>query len=516
MISLQLKQQRCTQKSALIMVFVIALAILSACVSQPPTSASTGKAKSGFIPVSHPDELDYKPRILKSPAARDYQHQLNNGNVAYIVEDHSLPLVQMTIFSPAGAYMLDHQAVVASGMASTMLRDGGTRNMTPEQLDERIDFLASSIGFGIGQFYSSASVNSLTGNFDESLGLLFEMLTQPAFDTERLQINKERSVEVMRQRNDDTRSIEPRVWSDVIYGEDFYINRRATAAQVRQIDRQQMQTVIDQVFTNGNLVISISGDVDANKVVTQLNEYIAMLPVASELPAKSDSSKPFQAGLYGVMKDDVNQTRVSIGHPGVRHGHADEYAIRVMNDILGGGGFTSRITSRVRSDEGLAYSAGSRYQMNRYYDGQFRAAFQSKNISVSQAVKIVLEEIDNIRNHAVTAEDLATAIESQVSFVADLYSSADRMANRFARDDLNQEDEQYWQNYEANIRAVTVEDVQRVAKQHLHPDQLRILLVGNLDEAEQGNQLHGSLSSVTGLNLTRIPLKDPLTLEILE
>jgi len=214
-----------------------------------------------------------------------------------------------------------------------------------------------------------------------------------------------------------------------------------------------------------------------------------------------------------VNKDDVTQTRVSVGHPGPRVGDPDEYAIAVMNDVLGGGGFTSRITSRVRSDEGLAYSAGSGFRLGRYYPGQFRAFFQSKNQSVSQALDIVLEEINTIRNEPISDKELATARESQVSFLADLFSSANRTATRFANDAMVNRDPEYWANYEANIRKVTQADVLRVAKKHLQPEQLRILLVGKLDEALAGEGEFADIEARLSRKLVKIGLKDPLTLE---
>ena len=114
------------------------------------------------------------------------------------------------------------------------------------------------------------------------------------------------------------------------------------------------------------------------------------------------------AGVYMVHKPDVNQGRVSIGHLGILRGNPDEFAIDMMNDILGGSGFTSRIMSRVRTDEGLAYDAGSSYSPGVYYEGQFRAAFQSKSATAARAAQIVLDEIERMRKEKVSAEELET------------------------------------------------------------------------------------------------------------
>jgi zinc protease len=146
-------------------------------------------------------------------------------------------------------------------------------------------------------------------------------------------------------------------------------------------------------------------------------------------------------------------------------------------------------------------------------DGEFRAVFQSKNPSVPQAVAIVLEEINRIRTEPVTQKEIEVAKEAVIVGLNELFTNASRRASRFAQDEFNGEDDGYWNNFETNVRSVTIEDVQRVAETWLQPDQLRILVTGKLDEAAAGDGEHGSLEKVTGMALQQLQLKDPLTLE---
>jgi predicted Zn-dependent peptidase len=464
----------------------------------------------------HPNQLVFSERVLSFPDASNYRHELDGGNVAFMVENHDLPLVRIALYSKAGSYLLKPDQAGLSAMTATMLRDGGTADLSPEQLDERLAFLATGIGFSIGATSSSASLDTLSQNLDESLNLMFDMLVEPRFDAQRLAINRDKLIEGMRRRNDDSRRIEPRVWSELLYGERFFLNHHSTQTTVEAVDVEAMRELVAMAFASGQLIFAISGDIEPERIKADLNRQLSRLPASGPLPAIPDALETAAVGVYGVDKDDVNQTRVALGHPGLRKGHPDEYALAVMNDILGGGGFTSRIVGRVRSDEGLAYSAGSSFSLGRYFPGRFKASFQSKNASVPQALAIILEEIDRIRSAPVSDEEMRIAIESQTAFLADLYSSARDMATRFALDYFNQVDPDYWRNYEANIRKVSVADVQRVARQHLHPDQLRILLVGKLSEAQAGDGEHGTLESVTGRSLQPIRLKDPLSQEFLE
>jgi zinc protease len=216
-----------------------------------------------------------------------------------------------------------------------------------------------------------------------------------------------------------------------------------------------------------------------------------------------------------VNKADVNQGRVSIGHIGAMRDNPDYYALTIMNDILGGGGFTSRITSRVRSDEGLAYSAGSSYGFGIYNPGIFRASFQSKNPTTSQALEIVMEEINRLRTTKVTAEELETAKNFLIEVFPRNFSTAAQIAGNFAQDEFTKRAPDFWTSYRDRVRAVTADDVQRVAQKYLQPDKLVVLVVGNIDEITKGNPdkpQYSLLKIAKDGQIRRIPLPDPLTM----
>jgi predicted Zn-dependent peptidase len=215
-----------------------------------------------------------------------------------------------------------------------------------------------------------------------------------------------------------------------------------------------------------------------------------------------------------VHKADVNQGRVSMGHLGIMRGNPDEFAIDMMNDVLGGSGFTSRITNRVRSDEGLAYSAGSVFSEGIYYPGVFRASFQTKSATAAQATQIILDEIERIRKERVSAEELETVKNSAIEIFPRYFASAAAIAGTFAGDEFTGRDPKYWETYRDKVRAVTADDVLRVAQKYLQPDKMVILLVGNADEIIKGSadKPQFSIQKISNGKITRIPLPDPLTM----
>lgn len=483
---------------------IIAVLLLSGC-SETPQRPERERPSPGSLP-EHPSALRFEEVSYQVPEAADYRHELIGDSVAYIVEDDTLPLVEITFWAPVGDFVVPADQAGLATLTGVMLRQGGTQELSADELDERLDFLATEIGIGIGSTSASATLDSLSANLDESLDLLFDMLTEPRLDATRLQINQGRMLEGMRRRNDDTRTIEPRVWSELLYGPEFFVNHVSTQTSVEGVSEQAMRDLTQRVFAQGGLVVAASGAIEAASLVEKLNDALARLPQRAEAPDIPREVQPAAPGLYGVAKNDVNQTRVSIGHPGVLAGHPDEHALRVANFVLGGGGFISRITQRVRSDEGLAYSAGSRYSFGVYFPGEFRAYLQSKNASVPRAIGIVLQELAALRETSITAEELNVARQGTVAYLADVFDSPSGRARRFAQDHLLGRDHSYWRNFERDILAVTAEDVLRVAREHLVPEQLRILLVGNLDEVGRT-----AVEEVVGATLEELPLRDPLT-----
>jgi predicted Zn-dependent peptidase len=271
-----------------------------------------------------------------------------------------------------------------------------------------------------------------------------------------------------------------------------------------------------QFYQPAGFVFAVSGDFKTSEMLQKLEA--AMGGWASTKMTVPPVPKPEfapVAGVYAVHKADVNQGRVRIGHTGVTRDNPDVYAISIMNDILGGSGFTSRITSRVRSDEGLAYSAGSIFGQGVYYPSDFRAAFQSKSMSTPQAIDIVMEEINRIRTTQVSAEELETAKNSAIETFPLAFASAAQIAGTFAQDEYTNRPADYWEKYRDRIRAVTSADVQRVAQKYLQPEQLVILVVGNIDDITKGNPdkpQHSIVKLVKNGQIRRIPLPDPLTL----
>ncbi|HKO95754.1 MAG TPA: pitrilysin family protein [Pyrinomonadaceae bacterium] len=472
-------------------------------------------AQTPQIPA-HPRELKYTTLNYTPPKREQYRHVLSNGVVAYLVEDHDLPLVNVSTSIRTGAYLEPAGKEGLASLTGSQIRAGGTTSKTSEEFDEAADFLAAQISSTIGGTQGNANVNLLAKDVDQGLALFFDMLRNPRFQEDRLKLAKSQILQNMERRNDSTTSIEGREWSRLMYGADHFSARESTKTSIDSITREDMVAFHQKYYQPGGFIFAVSGDFNTKDMLAKLEAAMKGWPVNKmAVPEVPKPSAVPVAGVYTVHKAEVNQGRVSIGHIGAMRDTPDSYAIEIMNDILGGGGFTSRITSRVRSDEGLAYSAGSNFGLGTYYPGVFRAAFQSKNPTTTQAIDIIMEEVNRVRTSKVSAEELETAKNSIIEFFPRIFATAAQVAGTFAADEYTKRRPDYWATYRDRIRAVTAEDVQRVADKYLQPDKMVILVVGNIDEITKGNpdKPQFTLNKIAkDGTIRRIPLPDPLTM----
>lgn len=463
----------------------------------------------------HPDELTFQPLQFEPPVAKDHRVVLKNGMVVYVAEDRALPLVNIALTVRVGSWLEPAGKEGLAAFTGSQMRRGGTKSLTAEELDEKLDFLAAQVATGIGPTSGSATLNCLADNLDEALRLFVEMLREPRFQEDRLALAREQALQEMKKRNDDSADIEAREWGVLVYGEPFFTNRFTTEASVKGLTREDLAAFHRRYFHPASMVAAVSGSFSKAEMLRKLEAAFAGWPSPKgAVPPVPGAISPAAPGLYRVEKD-VNQGRVSIGLPTVKRDHPDVYALEVMNEILGGSGFTSRITRTVRSDEGLAYSAGSGLSVGVWYPGRFRAGFQSKSRSVPYATSLVVDEIRKIRETAVTAEELDTVKSSLIqTFPSSFASKAQAMAI-FASDEYTKRDPSYWRTYRDRIRAVTAADVQRVAREHLVPEKMIVLVVGNRAEIDLGDEKHPvTLAGLApGGKVTTLPLRDPMTMK---
>lgn len=482
--------------------------------------AAFGLPHLGFSQIpEHPSLLEFEPIEFHPPAAAQYRRELPGGAVAYLVEDHQFPLVDISVSIRTGEYLAPDEDIDVAGFTGSQMRSGGTKSLGFQEFDEEAAFLATQIGCNVGAVSGSASVGCLKANLDRSLEMFFDMLMHPAFDTRQLELSVTRTLQGLARRNDSTDGIVGREYARLMRGNHF-TTRQTTAETVQRVTPERMAAFHAQNFAPSRFIFAVAGDFETNAMVDKLSAYLESsdwpkIGPAPEIPEPTHRPRP---GVYMVDKVDenLNQAQVRIGHLGIAQSNPDHIAVSVMNYILGGGSFVSRIMSRVRSDEGLAYSASSSFSPGTYYPGLFTAAFQSENSRCAQAASIVLEEMRRIREDKVSDEEIELSRNYNIEIFPRFFASAGQIAGTFASDEFTGREEGYWENYRDRIAAVSVDEVQRVAQKYLKPEQAVILAVGATDAVKAGNPDEPGYSFQSlddDGKIEMIPLPDPLTME---
>ncbi|MCL4807062.1 MAG: insulinase family protein [Thermoanaerobaculia bacterium] len=488
-----------------------ALALLGALLLAP--------AAQGVPP--HPDKLTYPKFTYQPPSAKEYRTVLKSGPVAYVAEDRELPLVSISVTLRGGTYLDPAGKEGLASLAGYLLARGGTASKTAEQLEERLAFLAASLNSTYGTDRGSVSLNLLAKDLDEGLAILREVLTQPRFQEDKLKLRRDQLLNDMKSRNDDTADIEARERGFLAFGESYYTNRYETKASLEGITREDLAAFHRKWVDPKNVIVAAAGDfgkgVTRAQMIARLDALFAKWPYkGEEAPPVPKPAHTMAPGLFLVDKD-VNQGRVSVMLPGLERTDPDYDAALVMNDILGGGGFTSRITNRVRSDEGLAYSAGSGLVGGVWFPGTFRASFQSKVRTCAYATQIVLEEMKKVREADVTDEELQTAKSSFVDTLSRRFASKAQTMGVFVDEELTgrfAREPEYYRGYAARYEKVTKADVKRVAERLLATDKVTILAVGKKADLLDPDPKHPvQFPALAGGKVTDLPLRDPFTMQ---
>ena len=458
-----------------------------------------------------PEQLTYPTLSFTPPNAVEYRTTLSDGTTLFMLPSHEFPLINLAITCMGGRNLDPVNLAGLSAMTAGMMRQGGTTTMSADQVNENLDFMATNMGIRAADWMATASIDCLASNFDASLAILIDTLKNPGFDATKFKIAKDEALEGLKQRNDDAGSISGREWAYLMYGENHFESRQPTGQGLAAITVDDMKSMAAKIFHPGNMIISVTGDFDPKTLPATLEKALAgwaMGPRNAPPTAPNHTIKP---GVYFVEKS-IPQGKVNIGLAGIQRDNPDFYAFTMMNEILGGGGFSSRIMQKVRSDEGLAYSAGTRFRAGVFYPGLFGAGYESKSPTVALALKIVIEEINKMRDSLVTPAELDIAKTSAIETFPSTFASKPAMLSVFVSDEITSRPAGFWANYRDNIRAVTAEDIQRVAKKYLVPENMAILIVGDWAVVSKGDLAGRANMSIFG-PATELPMRDPITLE---
>jgi predicted Zn-dependent peptidase len=431
---------------------------------------------------ANPRSMSFPPLTFAIPKAE--RVLLKNGTPAYLLQDRELPIVTVaalirtgSVYDPAGKSGL-------AQLAGSQLRGSGTTSLQPRQLDEELEFMASGVESAFASDSGTVTMTSLTKNLPHSLELFSDVLLRPRFDEQRLEIARKQALEAIRRQNDDPKEVANRELTRALYA-GHPLGQIPTAATLQAITRSDLQAFHRRFVRPDNLIITVSGDFDRSQIIDQLNRTVGTVRATGPLnlpniPAVPKNDKP--AVLYAAKQ--VNQSVIRLGHLGITKDDPELYAVRVLDFILGGS-FTSRLMMEIRTNRGLAYNVGSRFDVGRRFTGSFIAETETRAEATLTAVNLMTGIIKGIRTEPVSEQELKLAKESIINSFLFGFTSPASIVMQQARLELYGYRPDYLERYRERIAAVTREDVLRAARTQLRPEAFKLVVVGDANSFDR-------------------------------
>jgi len=463
----------------------------------------------GLAQAQKPSDLKYPPLKYEPPDPKAFRLELANGLRGYFQEDHSLPLVNISaLINFGGLYVAQDKKGLETVLGETLIK-GGTKTREGSVIEERIDFLGGSLNFFVGERTSTLSLTLLGRDLDEGLALFFDVLMNAEFREAPLNLAKARLIEQLRQVNDQPSEVLSREFARVIYG-DHPLTWDSNKKSYEGVTRADLKAAQAKYLVPGNIILAASGDFNKAQLKSKINKIVAGWKNKNvAIPTFSRQFAAPEPGVYFIQMP-INQGYISLGHLGLEDTSPDYFALQVMNFILGGGSFTSRITTKVRSNEGLSYNQGSRFEYRWGYPGTFAGYVQTKSSTVGYAISLILDEFNRIRREPVSDAEMETAVNYYLESFSNFFESPQTTMTTFAGLEMTGKPLNYYKTYRDNIRAVTKAKVQEVAKAYIHPDRAVIMIVGDFEPSNKGgDKWPGPLDKLG--NMHRLSLRDPMT-----
>ena len=427
--------------------------------------------------------------------------QLANGMVIFLQPDHELPLISVTARIRGGSISEPAGKVGLVSLYGDVWRTGGTKTKTGDQMDDFLEARAAKIETGDGSDSTSISLNSLKGDFDPVFEMYLDLLRNPEFRGEKLELAKEQMYTGIARRNDDVGSIVGRESANLAYGKDNPYARDEEYVTVAAVNREDLLNWHRQYVHPNNIILGVTGDFDPAAMEAKLRQAFESWPKgpqAKDPDIKFASTKP---GYYFVQKTDVNQSTIAMLDLGILRDNPDYFAVSVMNEIFGGG-FSSRLFNNVRAAKGLAYSVGGGVGTSFSHPGMTNIRMMTKSDTTVVGIQALYEEIDKMQQKAPDADELKRAKDQILNSFIFRFDTPEKvlrekMAYEFYHYPLN-----FLERYRSEIDKVTADQVMQAARKYLQKDKLAVLVVGN--DAEFDKPL-SSLGPVSKVDITIPP-----------
>jgi predicted Zn-dependent peptidase len=438
-------------------------------------------------PLGDPRTMQFEPVQFTPPEPQ--RVVLDNGMVVYLLEDHELPLVTITATMQTGSWLDPADKVGLASLTGATMRTGGTAHLSAEEVDAELEQLAAALAVSIGTESGSAMLDVLKKDLPRGLRIFAEVLMAPAFDPSRVELAKLQAIEGIRRRKDQPQSIAGREFAKLLYGPDHPFARESSVESVTKITRDDLLAFHAKTVHPNGIILGVTGDFEKGPMLAALREAFGAWPKGEvpkiTFPAVQAEQERAGKRIVRVVDKGSQQTHLRAGHLSIKESDPDYPAVSLLNDILGGSGFRSRLFQDVRTKQGLAYSVGSSLRAGVREQGVWGMRAETKLASTQEVVSRLLANMERLQKEPVSDRELSEAKEAFVNSFVFSFTSASGIVSRLIGLEYDGLPKDFLQQMRDKVVKLTKDDLLQAARKHLHPEQLRILAVGQADALPQ-------------------------------
>jgi len=469
---------------------VIALVSIASTTLAPRAAAQASDWQQIAIPplhAFHPKE----PRRIELP----------NGMILFLQEDHELPLIDGVARIRGGSRDELANKTGMLDMYGEVWRTGGTKTQTGDQLDDYLEVRAAKVETDASADSTTISWSCLKGDFDDVFKVFADLLREPEFRADKLDLAQREMFDAISRRNDDVGEIAQRESTKLAYGKDNPYAREPEYATVAAVTRQDLLDWHHAHVYPNYIILGVVGDFDAGAMEAKLREAFGQWAKGPAFKAPDIKFEPAKPGYYLIPKSDVNQSNIRMVDLGIRRDNPDYFASQVFNEAFGGG-FSSRLFRNIRTAKGLAYGVGGGIGSSFDHLGIERISMGTKSQSTVESIQALYEQIDDLERNPISDDEIKRAKDSILNSFVFNFDSPEKVLRERMSYEFYGYPADFLERFRAGIEKVQASDVARIAAKYLHKDQLKILVVGNTSEFDKPLS---SLGPVTNIDISIPP-----------
>ena len=399
------------------------------------------------------------------------------GIMAWLVQDTTAPVIHLSFAFRPGA-LRDPAGKEGLTNLMTTLIDEGAGDLDSLAFQRKMEDYAMTWDMNAGRDTIHANVRTLARHKTEVFKLIGLALSKPRFDAESIERGRAQLVSFLRRELTDPNTIAYRTWLKGMYPQHPYGRTvDGTVESITKVTKEDLQAQQRATFARDNLVIGVIGNITAEELAPLLDEAFGGLPEKAA-PLEVDEVQPEATGKVTVQRMSIPQSVVMFGHGALKRDDPEFYAALVMNHILGGGTFSSRLYIEVREKRGLAYSVHS--YLNPFEKGPlYMGQVATENARVKESIDIIRAEWKRMAEGEVNEEEVSSAKTFMTGSYALRFASSGDIARMLVNTQIDGNGPDYFEKRNGYINAVTLADVKRVAARLLKADKLTFFVVGN-------------------------------------